>query len=94
MRLLPVTIAITGALAAQVPLGQVCRAKPSDRILNAELRSKINKILEEHIVPGYSVGIFRLGATEEEEYGHWGERTEAGDPMTEDVSTRRPLVGH
>jgi hypothetical protein len=94
MRLLPVTIAITGALAAQVPLGQFGGAKPSGRILNAELRSKIGKIFEEHTIPGYSVGIFRLGAAEEEEYGSWGNRTEAGDPVTENVSTLWTIVRH
>jgi hypothetical protein len=94
MRLLPVTIAFTGALATQVPLAQFGGAKPSDRILSSELRTKIGKIVEEHFIPGYSVGIFRLGAAEEEEYGQWGNRTEAGDPMTENVSTRRPLVRH
>jgi hypothetical protein len=80
-----------GALAAQVPFGKVGKTQPSDRILDAELRSKIGKIVKEHIIPGYSIGIFRLGAVEEEEFGQWGNRTEAGDPMTENVSINYPL---
>jgi hypothetical protein len=86
MHLFPVAIAFTGALAAQVPFGQV--GQRSRRILNAEVRSDIGKIVEEHTASGYSVGVFRHGAAVEEEFGQWGLRTEAGDNMTENVSLK------
>jgi CubicO group peptidase (beta-lactamase class C family) len=90
MHLFPVAIAFTGALAAQVPFGQV--GQPNRRILNAEVRSDIGKIAETHTTSGYSVGVFRHGAAVEEEYGQWGLRTEAGDDMTENVSLERPIL--
>jgi hypothetical protein len=86
MHLFLVAITFTGALAAQVPFGQVGGAQPNSRILNAEVRSEISKIVEEHTASGYSVGVFHHGAAVEEEFGQWGLRTEAGDDMTENVS--------
>jgi hypothetical protein len=88
MHLLAVAIAFTGVLAAQVPFDQAGRAKTKDKILNAEVCSKIGKIVEEHAASGYSVGVFRHGAAVEEEFGQWGLRTEARDAMTENVSRR------
>jgi hypothetical protein len=88
MQLFPVTIVFTGALAAQVPFGQVGGAQPNRRILNAEVRADISKIVEEHAASGYSVGVFCHGAAVEEEFGQWGLRTEVGDDMTENVSPK------
>jgi hypothetical protein len=61
-------------------------------VLDDALRTRIEETLQDQNVTGYSVGILRLAQSssnpEEEdiiEFGQWGNRTEAGDPVTQNV---------
>jgi hypothetical protein len=83
------------ALATQVPLGgEYSITNSNDRVLNAAVLGKISKTVAEYDIPGFSVGIYRSGAVKEEEYGQWGTRTEAGDPVTENVRVNEMLIIH
>jgi hypothetical protein len=57
----------------------------TEPILSDDSRAKIGDLLKTHGVVGYSLGIFRLDAAQQEEYMQWGVRTEAGAPVTKEV---------
>jgi hypothetical protein len=84
---------VGAALTAQVPFTEHSITK-NNRVLNARILAKISKTVAEYDIPGFSVGIYHSGAVKEEEYGQWGTRTEAGDPVTENVRVNEILTIH
>jgi hypothetical protein len=87
--------AVAGAaLTAQVPFTEYSIATSNNGVLNARILAKISKTVAQYDIPGFSVGIYRSGVVKEEEYGQWGTRTEAGDPVTENVRANEMLTIH
>jgi hypothetical protein len=77
-----------------VPFTEYSIATSNNGVLNARILAKISKTVAQYDIPGFSVGIYRSGVVKEEEYGQWGTRTEAGDPVTENVRANEMLTIH
>ena len=80
------------SLAAAVLLGTGAFALVDKRatnagIITADLYGKIQNILVNNTVPGYSVAIIRPQADVAIEFEAWGNRSEDGKPATSDVRT-------
>jgi hypothetical protein len=70
-------------------------------IFDSKLRAAIGSILREQNIAGYSVGVLRLppktSSSSNElsdliEFAQWGNHTEIGEPVTENVSTLLLLI--
>jgi hypothetical protein len=55
------------------------------KVLTPELRSRIQEILDANKVPGYSLGVLRLDADDQEEYMTWGRQNESDGRVEEEV---------
>jgi CubicO group peptidase (beta-lactamase class C family) len=58
-------------------------SSPSSSVLNADIRAHIETLVRQNGIPGYAVAVVRAGVTTE--FGAWGNRTEAGDKVDENV---------
>jgi hypothetical protein len=58
-------------------------SSPSSSVLNADVRAQIETLVRQNGIPGYAVAVVRAGVTTE--FGAWGNRTEAGDKVDENV---------
>jgi hypothetical protein len=72
-------------LAEQVPLSNSGYQGP---VLSPDIRSKISELVKSHGITGYSLGVFGAGR---DEYAQWGNRTEDGDLIGEDVRLNSEL---
>jgi hypothetical protein len=75
------------ASSPQVPLALNSTRSPTE-VLTQELRDELAASLARTGRFGYAVGVVRPHAKVQMEYFMWGNRTEDGEPMTQDV---RPL---
>jgi hypothetical protein len=82
-----ILLSLLTAAEPALALSQQLRAPAT--VLDDALRSKISQLVTENGVPGLAVGLLRVGAEAEVEFGSWGNRTEAGAQVDENV--RRSL---
>jgi hypothetical protein len=71
------------ASSPQVPFAS--NRTPSTEVLTQELRDELAASLARTGKFGYAVGVVRPHAKVQMEYFMWGNRTEDGEPMTQDV---------
>ena len=62
----------------------VLRGKVAKRIITEEFSAFVDEVRESHGVRGLSLGIVKADGSVE--LGGWGNSTETGDPVNEDVS--------
>jgi hypothetical protein len=90
--------AISAVWADQTPLATTIESEPRalrGAIFDSVLRSRILEITKQQNITGYSIGVLRLPKSgsasasssneAEVEFAQWGQRNEAGDPVSQDV---------
>jgi hypothetical protein len=63
--------------------GNILKARAGSKVLTPEVSASIDAIRRNASIPGYSIALVKLG--KETEFGSWGNMTEDGKLISEDV---------